>query len=73
MLGLTAFFALMSLSNSAIYSFSVVALIATQGISFAAANAALTAYLAGSAIGVLAGGRLADKTRRHGDVAAVGV
>ena len=72
MLGLTAFFALMSLANSAIYSFSVVALIATHGVSFAAANAALTAYLAGSAMGVLAGGTLADKTRRHGDVAAIG-
>jgi MFS family permease len=71
-LGLTAFFALMALSSSAIYSFSVVALIATHGVSFAAANAALTAYLAGSAAGVLAGGSLADKTRRHGDVAALG-
>jgi MFS family permease len=71
-LGLTAFFALMSLANSAIYSFSVVALIATHGLSFTAANAALTAYLAGSAFGVLAGGTLADKTRRHGDVAAIG-
>ena len=55
-LGLTAFFALLSLANSAIYSFSVVALIATHGLSFTAANAALTAYLAGSAFGVLAGG-----------------
>jgi len=50
----------------------VVALIATHGLSFTAANAALTAYLAGSALGVLAGGTLADKTRRHGDVAAIG-
>jgi MFS family permease len=71
-LGLTAFFTLLALANSAIYSFSVVALIATHGVSFAAANIALTAYLAGSAVGVLAGGALADKTRRHGDVAAVG-
>jgi MFS family permease len=31
---------------------------------------ALTAYLACSAIGVLAGGFLADRTRRHGQVAA---
>ena len=72
MLGLTAFFTLLALANSAIYSFSVVALIATHGVSFAAANVALTAYLAGSAVGVLAGGALADRTRRHGDVAAVG-
>ena len=62
----------MALSNSAIYSFSVVALIATHGVSFAAANIALTAYLAGSAVGVLVGGTLADKDRRHGNVAAIG-
>ena len=71
-LGLTGFFALMVLSNSAVYSFSVVALIATHGVSFAAANIALTAYLAGSAVGVLVGGTLADKVRRHGNVAAIG-
>ena len=71
-LGLTGFFTLLALTGSAINSFSVVALIASQGISFAAANIALTAYLAGSAIGVLAGGALADRTRRHGYVAAVG-
>jgi MFS transporter, FSR family, fosmidomycin resistance protein len=71
-LGLTAFFTLLALSHSAMYSFSVVALIAGQGLSLAAATAALTAYLAGSAAGVLAGGVLADRTRRHGDVAAAG-
>jgi MFS family permease len=44
----------------------------SQGLSLASANAALTAFLLGAATGVLAGGALADKTRRHGDVAAVG-
>jgi FSR family fosmidomycin resistance protein-like MFS transporter len=71
-LGLTGFFTLLALANVAINSFSVVALIATQGISFAAANMALTAYLAGSAVGVLAGGALADKTHHHGNMAALG-
>ena len=71
-LGLTAFFTLVSLTNSAINSFSVVALMATQGVTFTAANVALTAFLAGSAVGVLAGGALADKTSRHGIVAAIG-
>jgi MFS transporter, FSR family, fosmidomycin resistance protein len=70
-LGLTAFFVLIALAGSAINSFSVVALIATQGISFAAANAVLTAYLVGSAVGVLLGGAIADKVRRHGDMAAI--
>ena len=71
-LALTAFFTLLALSNSAIFSFSVVALIAAHEVSFAAANAALTAYLAATAVGVLLGGALADKVRRHGDAAAVG-
>jgi MFS family permease len=71
-LGLTGFFTLLALANSAIFSFSVVALIAAHGTSFAAANVALTAYLGCTAIGVLAGGAMADRTRRHGDVAAVG-
>jgi len=71
-LALTAFFTLLALSNSAIFSFSVVALIASHEASFAAANAALTAYLAATAVGVLLGGALADKTRRHGYAAAVG-
>ncbi len=71
-LGLTAFFTLLALSHSAMYSFSIVALMAGHGVSLPAATAALTAYLAASALGVLVGGVLADKTRRHGDVAAAG-
>jgi MFS family permease len=39
-------------------------------VSFSAATIALTAFLGASAIGVLAGGFLADRTRRHGQVAA---
>lgn len=71
-LALTAFFTLLALSHSAMYSFSVVALIAGQGVSLAAANIALTAYMTGAAIGVLAGGPVADRTQRHGIVAALG-
>ena len=48
------------------------ALMATHGVAFAAANTALAAYLACSAIGVLLGGWLADRTTRHGHVAALG-
>ena len=32
----------------------------------------LTAYLTGSAVGVLLGGSIADKVKRHGDMAAIG-
>jgi MFS transporter, FSR family, fosmidomycin resistance protein len=71
-LGLTVFFVLLSLSTSGISNFSVVALMSAYGFPFSAANLALTAFLTASAFGVLGGGFIADMTRRHGDVAAVG-
>src|SRR6202166_5376689 len=67
---LTIFFMLLSLSNAGIGNFGVVALMSGYGASFSSANIALTAYLGSSAIGVLAGGFLADRTSRHGQVAA---
>jgi len=67
---LTIFFMLLSLSNAGIGNFGVVALISGYGASFSSANIALTAFLGFSAIGVLAGGFLADRTQRHGQVAA---
>ncbi|MBV1797349.1 MFS transporter [Siccirubricoccus sp. G192] len=69
---LTLFFTLLNLSTGGIQSFSVVALVEGYGVSFAAANVALTAFLLASAFGVLAGGVIADRTRRHGEVAALG-
>jgi MFS family permease len=71
-LALTGFFTLLALSHSAMYSFSIVALMPSHGVSLAVATAALTAYLATSAVGVLVGGVLADKTLHHGYVAAAG-
>jgi MFS family permease len=67
---LTVFFMLLSLSNAGISNFGVVALMSGYGISFSSANIALTAFLGASAAGVLAGGFLADRTTRHGQVAA---
>jgi MFS family permease len=67
---LTIFFMLLSLSSAGIGNFGVVALMTGYGASFSSANVALTAFLGSSAIGVLAGGFLADRTRRHGQVAA---
>ncbi|CAN5406067.1 MFS transporter [soil metagenome] len=67
---LTVFFTLLSLSQSGINSFGVVALMSGFGNSFSEANVALTAFLGASAIGVLAGGVLADRTLRHGQIAA---
>jgi MFS transporter, FSR family, fosmidomycin resistance protein len=71
-LSLVGFFVLLSLSSGALTNYSAVALVSMYGISFSAANAALTAFLFATAIGVLAGGFIADATKRHGDVAAGG-
>jgi MFS family permease len=71
-LGLTVFFILLSLSGSGISNFSVVALMSADGLSFSTANLALSAYLTASAFGVLGGGFVADRTRRHAQVAAAG-
>ena len=67
---LTIFFMLLGLSNAGISNFGVVALMSGYGVTFSAANIALTAFLGASAAGVLAGGYLADRTTRHGQVAA---
>ena len=71
-LALVAFFALLSLSTGALNNFSVVALVSLYGVTLSTASAALTAFLLATAFGVLAGGFIADATRRHGDVAAAG-
>ncbi len=64
-------FLLLSLGNAGINGFAVAAWV-EQGLSLASANAALTANLVASAVGVLAGGQLADRTTRHGLVATAG-
>jgi MFS family permease len=69
-LALAGFFMLLTLSNGGIQSFSVVALMQAHGTAFASANIALTAYLTLAAVGVLLGGYMADRTQRHGQVAA---
>jgi FSR family fosmidomycin resistance protein-like MFS transporter len=71
-LGLVGFFALLSLSSGTLTNYSAVALVTVYGSSLSAANWALSAFLFASAVGVLAGGVIADRTRRHGDVAAFG-
>src|SRR5689334_19827017 len=67
---LTIFFMLLGLSNAGISNFGVVALMTGYDVTFSSANIALTAFLGFSAAGVLAGGYLADRTTRHGQVAA---
>jgi len=67
---LTLFFTLLGLSSAGIGNFGVVALMSGYDSSFSTANIALTAFFGASAVGVLAGGFLADRTHRHGQVAA---
>jgi predicted MFS family arabinose efflux permease len=71
-LGLTGLFALLSLSSAAISTFSAIALVAMYALDASTANAILSAYLMAMAIGVLAGGFVADATRRHAEVTAAG-
>lgn len=69
---LTGFFILIALSAGAVQGFGVSAWAAWRELPLATANIALTAWLAMSAAGVLLGGVIADRTRRHGLVAALG-
>ena len=69
---LTGFFALFSLSMTGINNFSVAALVEGTGLSLGFATTILTACLTMSALGVLAGGLLADRTAHHGAVATAG-
>lgn len=68
-----AYFALLATSLIGIQTFSVSALVALYGAPLGLATGALTAFLLGTAGGVVLGGFLADHTRRHDFVAATGM
>ncbi len=70
-LSLMLLYVLLSLCTSGIQNFSVSAFTTGYGIGLPMANAALTGFLLASAAGVLVGGILADRTRRHGIVASL--
>ena len=67
------FFIILSVANSGLQNYSVVALEALHGISHTLATTALTAYLLCSATGVLLGGFVVSRTSRHGLVTAIGL
>ena len=71
-IGLTGFFVLIAMSLGGINNFGMAALVAGQEMTLGLASAGLTAFLVGSASGVLLGGRLADRVTRHGLVAGAG-
>ncbi len=70
-LSLMLLYVLLSLCTSGIQNFSVSAFTTGYGIGLPMANAALTGFLFASSLGVLTGGILADRTRRHGIVASL--
>jgi MFS family permease len=67
-----AFFTMLSLAGGGISNFSIVALVALYDTPLWVANSALTGFLFMAALGVLAGGVIADRTRYHTRVAAIG-
>ena len=68
-----AFFALTAAATIGLMSFSVVALVALDRLDVVFASTALTAHLFASALGVLLGGWLADRTDRHNLVTSVSI
>ncbi|MBT6984601.1 MAG: MFS transporter, partial [Rhodospirillaceae bacterium] len=66
------FFVMLSMSQGGLSTFAVAAFVSIQDISLRGAQMALTAFLVGSAVGVLIGGQIADRTRHHEWVAVSG-
>ena len=67
------YFALLAMAQGGVQTFSVVALAQIYAAPLDVAGGALTGYLLGIAVGILAGGFLADRIPRHGAVAAAGL
>jgi MFS family permease len=65
------YFAVLTTATAGIQTFFVAAAVALYATPLALATSALSGYLVGKALGVLAGGFLADRTTRH-DLVAVG-
>jgi MFS transporter, FSR family, fosmidomycin resistance protein len=65
------FFATLSMTSTGMQAFSVSALVTLHDMPIATASAALTAYLFCSAAGILVGGEIADRTKRHDIVAGI--
>lgn len=68
-----AYFALIATALIGVQTFGVTGLMRVYETPMAQATAALTAFLLGSATGILAGGFLADRTQRHDVIAVSGL
>ena len=71
MVMLFLFFVLTATAGAGLQAFTAVAVMALFDASLVAGNAAITGYLLLSAVGVLVGGVIADRTARHNAVTAV--
>lgn len=68
---LFAFYVFVAMVGGGMQTFTVTTLVTGHGTGLETANLLLTVFLAASAAGILAGGQLADRTRRHGLIAAL--
>src|SRR5262249_41370774 len=68
-----AYFVLIAASMSAVQTFGVAMMVAVYDAPLALAAGALTAYILGSATGVICGGFFADRMKRHDVFASGGV
>ena len=66
------FFVMLSMSQGGLSAFAVAAFVSIHEMSLQMAQWALAAFLVGSAVGVLFGGYIADRTRHHEWVAVAG-
>jgi MFS family permease len=67
------YFALMAGAGIGVQNFATVAMVNLFGVALSAATAAVTIYIAGSAVGTMIGGVIADCTQRHDVVAIAGL
>lgn len=68
---LFTFFLVTTVATSGIQTFAIFTLVELHGVAQTTASTALTAFLIASAVGVIAGGWIADITPRHDLIAAV--
>lgn len=68
-----AFFVLLAVSMVGLQTFGIPATMMLYGASLAVATTALTGFLIGGSVGILAGGMLADRTSNHHLVAVSGL
>jgi MFS transporter, FSR family, fosmidomycin resistance protein len=68
-----AYFAMTAFAGSGLQTFSITALASGYGVALKVATLGLTFYLVGSALGMVLGGFLADRTRHHHRVAMGGI